>query len=111
MAAIPVSNLHDPLVRKVVAHVYNKYRADIPNADCSQFIPNKQKFTATQKELMLIYRIDYDHHALKLKKVSGHTRTHTHAGASCRALLTRCCRAAVRAPSPSAIPRAVLPLS
>lgn len=65
----PVVNLHDPLVKRIVQHVFNKHRADVetPRPDGTvKFTPAKKKYRLTRDEILTKYGIDVPASAIKL---------------------------------------------
>jgi hypothetical protein len=64
-----VSTLSDPLVRRVVLHVFNKHRAPIKHEDGREQ-PSKKKYVRTQHDLLEQYGLNVPRELLKSKGVS-----------------------------------------
>jgi hypothetical protein len=69
-----ITSLTDPLIKSVVAHVFNKFRADVEGKD-GEMVPSKSKFRQTSNQLLSQYNIVMDPVWLKNKKVAPHTQT------------------------------------
>lgn len=79
-----ISTLNDPLVAGIVAHVFNKFRADVVGAD-GKLKANKKKFTLTESLLLSQYNLNVPKALLKSKQVSTAGLVH-----SCIETLTQC---------------------
>lgn len=62
------THLTDPLIMRVVAHVYAKHSADIVGTD-GKHIANKAKYSATSEQLLRQYGLNITRQTLKAKKV------------------------------------------
>lgn len=69
-AMATITNLSDPLVKTVVAHVFNKYRADVVGKD-GKAQPSKVKYRDTSAALLARYGLSFDAKILKQRNVRG----------------------------------------